>query len=99
MTVASAIVIGTREYSQEREPVRYSVSRNRCHVACLMDLMRQSAVWRGMADEARKVAARLHDPELQRQMLIIAASYEALARRTEALARVTAVANSNEPAD
>jgi hypothetical protein len=59
--------------------------------------MRQSAVWLGMAEEARKVAARLHDPELRRQMLIIGASYEALARRTETLATITAVAISNYP--
>jgi hypothetical protein len=50
-----------------------------------------------MAEEARKVAARLHDPELRRQLLIIAASYEALARRTETLAMVTEIANSNGP--
>ena len=58
--------------------------------------MRQSTVWRGMAEEARTVAARLHDPELRRQMLIVAASYEALARRTETLATVSIVANSKE---
>jgi hypothetical protein len=62
-----------------------------------MKTMRQSAVWRGMADEARNVAARLHDAELRRQMLIIAASYEALARRSEALNTITAFAQSGEP--
>ncbi len=64
--------------------------------------MRQSVVWRGMAQEARAVAARLRDPELRRQMLIIAAGYEALARRTEALARITDLANfrgSQEPSE
>jgi hypothetical protein len=48
------------------------------------------------------VAARLRDPELRRQMLLIAAGYEALARRSEALARVAAIAistASQEPPD
>jgi hypothetical protein len=52
-----------------------------------------------MGEEARAVAARLRDPDLRRQMLIIAAGYEALARRSDALARFAAIANSPESTD
>jgi hypothetical protein len=51
-----------------------------------------------MADEAREVAAGLRNPELRRQMLLIAAKYDALAKRTESFAKIAAVANSYDPA-
>ena len=57
----------------------------------------QAEIWRGMAEEARKVASRLHDAGLRHELLIIAAKYETLARKTETLARIAAAANSNEP--
>ena len=52
-------------------------------------------LWMELAEDARVAAGRLSDPELQRQLLIIAAGYEALARREESLARIHVPANSN----
>jgi hypothetical protein len=42
--------------------------------------------WRGRAAEAREHAEQMHDRESKREMLHIAASYEALAQRAEELA-------------
>jgi hypothetical protein len=48
-----------------------------------------------MAQEARKAAARLRDPDLRRQLLIVAGCYEAMAKRADALARTLEAANEN----
>jgi hypothetical protein len=55
----------------------------------------QAELWLSMAAQARVVAGRLYDNELRLQMLVVAAGYEALARRVEALAKVGAPANNN----
>ncbi len=52
--------------------------------------MTQSAVWRDLAAEARAVAATLHNPDLRRQMLVIARRYEAFAKRDDMLDRAKA---------
>ena len=56
----------------------------------------QAQLWLEMAKETRVAAGSLSDQELRRQLLIIAAGYEALARRMESLSRGYAPANSNE---
>jgi hypothetical protein len=65
----------------------------------MMELTTHTTIWRGMAEEARAVAARQHDPELRRQMLILAAKYEALARMAQASALRGSAANTNELPD
>ena len=64
-----------------------------------MGPMEQSKVWRGIAEEARKAAVKLHDPAMRWQMLVISSKYEALARATEAFARIARGAASNGPQD
>jgi hypothetical protein len=39
--------------------------------------------WRALAEEARRVAAEMTDPEAQRTMLLIAEGYERLAEFAE----------------
>ena len=46
----------------------------------------QAAIWWSMAQKARLAACDLHDGALRLQMLMIAARYEAIARRTAAMA-------------
>jgi hypothetical protein len=59
--------------------------------------MKQSEVWLAMAEQAHQAAVGLHDPELRRQMLLIARKYETLAEGTKAFAKIADVANSNDP--
>jgi hypothetical protein len=42
------------------------------------------AAWRTMAEQARVIAAEIHEPGGQRIMLKVAADYEALVARAEA---------------
>jgi hypothetical protein len=58
-----------------------------------MNMAYQATLWRGMADEARSVAARLEDPILRWEMLGIAERYDRMAQRYEAFAEAQ-VANS-----
>jgi len=46
----------------------------------------QATLWRGMADEARAVAARLSDPILRWEMLGVAERYDGMAQRFETFA-------------
>jgi hypothetical protein len=62
-----------------------------------MDLTTHSVIWLGMAEEARTVAAQLDDLGLRRQMLILAAKYELLARNAKASALRGVAADCNEP--
>ncbi len=52
-----------------------------------MDRAYQARVWLGMAETARRGAESLDDPQLRFQMLSIAAGYEAMSQRAEALAK------------
>jgi hypothetical protein len=61
-----------------------------------MNLTAHVAICLGMADEARTAAARLDDPGLRRQLFILAAKYEVLARNAKASALGAAAANCNE---
>jgi hypothetical protein len=47
----------------------------------------QTSFWLQMAEEARAVAACLHDDKLQHCLLAVAERYVVLARRAETLAR------------
>ncbi len=51
-----------------------------------MDRPYQARVWLGMAEIARRAADSLDDEQLKLQMLSIAAAYEAMTRRAQALA-------------
>jgi hypothetical protein len=51
-----------------------------------------------MAQQARLAAVRLRDPELRRQLLIVAGCYEAMAKRADALAGIVEAANENSSA-
>ena len=53
-------------------------------------------LWLEMAVEARIAAERLYDRELRLQMLVVAAGYEAMAKRIETLAKVHTPANTND---
>jgi hypothetical protein len=44
--------------------------------------------WLARAEEARAIASKMADPELKRQMLIIALGYERIARHAEEQARL-----------
>jgi hypothetical protein len=55
----------------------------------------RAIIWFGMAHEARRAAAQLRDPELRRQLLIVAGCYEAMAKRADALTRTREAANEN----
>ena len=46
----------------------------------------KAAIWRGLAQKTRMAALDLRDGGLRLEMLAIAARYEAIARRAEALA-------------
>ena len=46
----------------------------------------QASLWSQMAEEAREVASRLHDGQLQLCVLTVADRYYALAKRAEARA-------------
>jgi hypothetical protein len=58
----------------------------------------RAAIWFGMAQQARVAAARLRDPELRRQLLIVAGCYEAMGKRADALAGTQEAANENSAA-
>jgi hypothetical protein len=51
------------------------------------------------AQQARLAAARLRDPELRRQLLIVAGCYEAMAKRADALTRTLEAANEEQRLD
>ena len=51
-----------------------------------MNMTIQATIWRGLAHEAARAAAQMHDPELRISMLSIAASYEGMAKRAESMA-------------
>jgi hypothetical protein len=55
----------------------------------------RAVIWFGMAQEARKAAGRLRDPDLRRRLLIVAGCYEAMAKRADSLARTLEAANEN----
>ena len=52
-----------------------------------MAMTYQTHLWTQMADQAREVAGRLHDDELQLCVLAVAERYDELAKRAEDLAR------------
>jgi hypothetical protein len=50
------------------------------------DMSRQIRSLRYRADEVRAIVEEMHDPSSRRSLLLIAASYEAMAHRLEATA-------------
>ena len=61
----------------------------------LLHMTPRAVIWFGMAQQARLAATRLRDPELRRQLLIVAGCYEAMAKRADALTRTPEAANEN----
>jgi hypothetical protein len=55
-------------------------------LSVFMEMSIQADIWRDMARKAAFAAAEMHDPDLRLSMLSIAASYEAMAKRAEAMA-------------
>ena len=51
-----------------------------------MSMSEKALIWRNLAEKARLAAQDLRDDALRLQMLMIAARYEAIARRAEAMA-------------
>jgi hypothetical protein len=49
----------------------------------MAELLKDPKHWRERADEARRVASQLTDPEAKKTMLEIAASYDRLAERAQ----------------
>ena len=62
-----------------------------------MPASQQASLWSQMAEEARAIASRMQDPKLRLQMLAIAAGYEALSQRAEAICAAHAATNARKP--
>jgi hypothetical protein len=58
----------------------------------------RAVIWFGLAQQARLAAARRRDPELRRQLLIVAGCYEAMGKRADALIGIVEAANENNAA-
>ncbi|HZS22094.1 MAG TPA: hypothetical protein VFA63_14065 [Pseudonocardiaceae bacterium] len=54
----------------------------------------QATIWRDLAQQAVVAASHLQDPALRLSMLSIAAGYEAMAKRAEAVACERALARA-----
>ena len=68
-----------------------------------MDTSHKPWFWRGMAIKAWAAANGLTDRELRLQMLVIAAAYDAMARRAQALGKLPPIsvrsASLSDPAN
>jgi len=51
-----------------------------------MNMSEKALIWHNLAQKARLAAQDLRDDALRQEMLMIAARYEAIARRAEAMA-------------
>ena len=60
-----------------------------------MNTAYQATLWRGMADVARSVAARLNDPILRWEMLGVAERYDGMAQQFEDESGDGQIANFN----
>jgi hypothetical protein len=56
-----------------------------------MNMTYQATLWRGLAGEARRVAARLKDPILRWEMLGVAERYDGMAQQYEAFFNIQAM--------